>query len=138
MIALLKGRTNRATYWLCTGVVAVIYFVLVRFGQKPPAIGELLLLLLCVPRLHDIGMSGWWAGGAIIAELIVVAASFLLLPLSVFPIVMGVFVLAIAVAMIVLGLKAGDPGANRFGEPPPAGLSFGRKAQNAPVDKIFE
>jgi uncharacterized membrane protein YhaH (DUF805 family) len=134
----LNGRTNRTTYWLCIGVVATFYAAIIMFAQKPPAIGEVVLLFVCVPRLHDIGMSGWWAGGAIIAELIVVAGSLLLLPFSEFPMVVGAFVLVIALAMIVLGLKAGDPGANRFGDPPPPGVGFGRKAQAAPVDKIFE
>jgi uncharacterized membrane protein YhaH (DUF805 family) len=134
----LNGRTNRTTYWLCIGVVATFYAAIIMFAQKPPAIGEVVLLFVCVPRLHDIGMSGWWAGGAIIGEIAVLIAAYALLPLSEVLIAAGVFVLVVIAAMILLGLKAGDPGANRFGDPPPPGVGFGRKAQAAPVDKIFE
>jgi uncharacterized membrane protein YhaH (DUF805 family) len=105
-----------------------MYTALNLFLPRHAAVSEVVLLFLCVPRLHDIGLSGWWFGGALLLEIAVVAASFILLPLAQAPIPIGIFVLVAAVALIWLGTKPGEPGANRFGEPPSPGLSFKRAA----------
>jgi uncharacterized membrane protein YhaH (DUF805 family) len=126
-------RLNRATYWLGLFVLTAIAVALSVFG-KHAGIAEIVLFYLCVPRLHDIGLSGWWFGGALLLEIAVAAGTLLLLPLSEFPACFGFFGLAAVCALIWLGAKRGDPNANRFGEPPSAGLSLGKKAQPMSAD----
>ena len=128
-----NARLNRTWYWLGLFVLTAIAVALNVFG-KHAGIAEIVLFYLCVPRLHDIGLSGWWFGGALLLEFAVVAASLLLLPLSSFLAVFGIFGLAAICVLIWLGIKRGDPDANRFGEPPSPGLSFGKKAQPASTD----
>jgi Protein of unknown function (DUF805) len=125
---------NRAAYWLCLAILATIYTAANVFGQKHVAVSEGILFLLCVPRLHDIGLSGWWCGIAFLLEIAVVAASLMLLPLSEARIPMGIFVLMLVVALIWLGIKRGEPGPNRFGEPPSRWLSFKKTAQPTSTD----
>ena len=54
-----SGRTNRATYWTGIAVILVLMSVIGVATGKPPHIGEVVLIFLGVPRLHDIGKSGW-------------------------------------------------------------------------------
>jgi uncharacterized membrane protein YhaH (DUF805 family) len=125
----LNTRLNRAWYWLCLIVLAALYTALSVFGEKHAAVSEVVLLFLCVPRLHDIGLSGWWFAAAFGLEIAVVAASLILLPLSHALIPMGLFVLFAFIAMTWLGIRPGEPGTNRFGDAPPPGLSFKRTTQ---------
>jgi len=81
-----------------------------------------------VPRLHDIGRSGWWVGAAILGEIAVIAAAFAFLPLEGVPIVLGIYGLLAIVWLVVLGIIPGESTANRFGKPTAPGLSFGRPA----------
>ncbi|MGJ8562693.1 MAG: DUF805 domain-containing protein [Alphaproteobacteria bacterium] len=101
-----NGRTSRMGYWhyLLGYLVFAIIVALVasKLGQTGAMISNLISLALFLPavgigarRLHDIGKSGWW-------QLI------MLVPL------VGIIVL------IVFFAKAGDAGANQFGEVPPA------------------
>jgi uncharacterized membrane protein YhaH (DUF805 family) len=134
MGSFLNTRINRASYGLtllvCVGLLAaVIYFT----GQRVP--GEAVLIFVCVPRLHDIGWSGWWAGGMILVEILAVVAGLVFLPVDQMAVVIGLYVLLLAVALIILGLVPGQPGPNRYGEPPAPGLSFGRRAESP--DKTF-
>ena len=102
----LDGRISRRTWWLW-GValplgLALYFTVLLRVvGVSPRStdIGVNLLLLwpalaVSVKRWHDRGKSGWWVLVALI------------------PFVGWLWLL------IENGLLRGDPGANRFGEPP--------------------
>jgi len=122
------GRINRATYFLCLGVVIVGYILLLALVSKPPRIAELLALLIAIPRLHDIGKSGWWAGAVILAELIVVLTA---LPFAlaakqtdILLIASGLFIIAVVGLMILLGCIRGQEDVNKYGEPPPRGISF--------------
>jgi len=135
MNSLLKGRTNRATYWLLLGIVAVIFSALMLSGAKPPAIGEVVLILLCVPRLHDIGWSGWWAAGIIVLEVVILVGAALALPSDDLLVVAGIYAFGIAGFLIFLGLIPGQATSNRFGERPAPGISFGRKS--ADPDTVF-
>ena len=135
MNSLLKGRTNRATYWLLLGIVAAIFAALVLAGAKPPAIGEMLVIILCVPRLHDIGWSGWWAAAIIVVEVLVLVGAALVLPMDDLLIVAGVYVFGVAGFLVFLGLIPGQATSNKFGERPAPRISFGRKS--ADPDTVF-
>ena len=102
----LEGRISRRTWWLW-GValplgLALYFTVLLRVvGVSPRStdIGVNLLLLwpalaVSVKRWHDRGKGGWWVLVALM------------------PFVGWLWLL------IENGLLRGDPGANRFGEPP--------------------
>ena len=122
------GRINRATYLLCFAILVAVYAVLLTFISKPPALGEFLALMIAVPRLHDIGKSCWWAGGVIVAELVVVFGSLAFVTPtggeSTILIAGGLFVMAALALMVWLGCIRGQPDANLYGEPPPPGISL--------------
>lgn len=129
MYGLRRGRINRATYWLCLVVISAIFAAIIAStGQRVP-FGEIALIVLCVPRLHDIGQSGWWVGGMIIAEAVVMIAALASLPEDQVLAVLGLFGLLILIGLVALGALPGQPGPNRFGSPPAQGLSFGRSEE---------
>ena len=86
---------------------------------------SVVLLFACAPRLHDIGRSGWFALGLLIAE---IELDTRLVPYRPPPFIevptVGTMVLAAVVvgAFIWLGVIPGQPGANKFGPPCPPGL----------------
>ena len=83
------------------------------------------MMFVCVPRLHDIGRTGWYALGLWIAE---VELEIRLFPYRPPPFIevptVGTMVLAAVVvgAIVWLGIIPGQPGANKFGPPGPPGL----------------
>jgi uncharacterized membrane protein YhaH (DUF805 family) len=113
-----QGRTNRATYWVWfAGLVALI--VLANLIHTPIPLGEVLILLIGVPRLHDVGRTGWWAGGVLIVfELVAVLTLFKSIPLEVAG---GVYVVFFGL-VILLGAWPGTPGPNKFGNRPRRGV----------------
>src|ERR1700741_4457841 len=80
MYSLTRGRINRATYWLCLTAIAAIFAAILAFTDRRVPYGELVLIVLCVPRLHDIGRSGWWVGGVFIAEIAFTVGALVALP----------------------------------------------------------
>lgn len=118
----LKGRTNRATYWLTVGICISLYAAIFLITGDHVSVSEIVLLIICIPRLHDIGKSGWWSGGLILVELALLALTITFLPLEQAQQAMGVFVLIVAGLMIWLGCVPGQPFANKFGEPPAPGF----------------
>jgi uncharacterized membrane protein YhaH (DUF805 family) len=126
------GRINRATYWVAFGVLATIYVVLNLMSSKQVAVREVALVVLSVPRLHDVGKSAWWAGAAFILEVAVVLTAFTILPIQWALVASGVFVIVLAGLLIWLGIISGQPAANRYGEPPASGIwPFGRNKSPA-------
>ncbi len=122
------GRINRPTYFLSLAMMATVYGLALAFIPTPPRISEVLALFIVVPRLHDIGKTGWWAGAAILVEFVVVFAA---LPFAlaanqedILLIVGGLLAIVFLVLMVWLGCVPGQEGVNAYGEPPPPGLSF--------------
>jgi Protein of unknown function (DUF805) len=73
----LQGRMNRAQYWLCLAAVAAVYAVLLSLPTSGHvSISEVVLASVCIPRLHDIGLSGWVAAGDIAVEIVGAIACF--------------------------------------------------------------
>lgn len=120
------GRINRATYFLCLAILTVIWGLASVYKVRIP--GEILVALVAIPRLHDIGKSAWWAGGALLLEIAVV---FVALPFAIsakqpeiVAMAGGLLVVALWGVMILLGCIRGNDGVNKYGAPPPPGVSF--------------
>jgi uncharacterized membrane protein YhaH (DUF805 family) len=125
----LQGRTNRATYWFSLGIVAVLLAIIALVFRGPAKVSEFVLIMVCVPRLHDIGRSGWIAAAVVLAEIGVAIGGVFVFPVESFFAAMGVVVLLIAGLLIWLGTIPGEPLANRFGEQPAPGIGFRPKAR---------
>ncbi len=120
----LQGRMNRATYWLSIAVAILALVGLVLLTHRRESVGEVVLVLVAVPRLHDIGRSGWWVLAGFGVEIVGVVVALVALPLEQADAVLGVVTLVILGLVIWLGAIPGGKGPNRFGEPPGRGLSF--------------
>jgi uncharacterized membrane protein YhaH (DUF805 family) len=124
----LQGRTNRAQYWLTLLAVAVIYAAFIALsGSSRGSVSEIVLIFVCVPRLHDLGATGWIAVIPFGLEIVCAIIAFVLLPVDQATTALGVVALVLLILLIVLGALPGQPGANRFGPQPRRGISFGRK-----------
>lgn len=128
-MAFLRGRTNRATYWLTLGVVAALIAIGALVFHTQVKISEIVLIAVCVPRLHDIGRSGWIAGWVFLIEIVVITLAALLLHdedgiLA----VSGVMALVIAGLLIWLGCIPSDRVSNAYGGQPGPGVGFGESA----------
>jgi uncharacterized membrane protein YhaH (DUF805 family) len=120
-------RTNRATYWMAVGTVVVLTIGLtVAFG-KPPHVAEVVLIMIGVPRLHDIGKSGWLVLGPLGLELFGAIGALALLPRENAMQAVGLVMLVIFGLMIWLGCIPGQDFENRFGPPPGTGIQWGRR-----------
>jgi uncharacterized membrane protein YhaH (DUF805 family) len=85
--------------------------------------------MVCVPRLHDIGRSGWIAGGVFVAEIVaIILAAVLLDDEDGVMVVGGVVVLIIVGLLIWLGCIPSDRVSNAYGGQPKPGIGFDRNA----------
>ena len=134
----MRGRFNRATYWLCLCIIVGAVVIMAELGIRPPRIGEAMLILMCVPRLHDLGKSGWWVLIPLGIELvaIVVAITALSAEEAYIPFAGAFFV--VAGFIVVLGLIPGQPHANRFGDPPKSPFAFRERAKVTQTEEIFK
>ncbi|MGH7026837.1 DUF805 domain-containing protein [Brevundimonas sp.] len=90
-------------------------------------ISEFLLVLVCIPRMHDMGWSGRWVFLPVAIEVIGVFWA-VTLPPEQAVIVMGTITLMIAATMVWLGCLKGQAKWNQYGDPPPPGLAFRSRA----------
>ena len=122
------GRINRATYFLGLGLLVAIYAAVNALMTRPTAVSEVVIVLLMVPRLHDIRRSGWWAGAMILGEIVAVGlavwAATAMKNDEIILIVSGLFVMVALGLLVLLGCIRGQPGSNKWGVPPPPGLSL--------------
>ena len=122
----LKGRMNRALYLLTLSLVILLYLTLNFVSSKHGSISEGVLIFLCIPRLHDIGKSGWFVLIGIFIEVIGLVVGFSFFSLEGAKAVEGLAVIIIIGLLIWLGTIPGDPNPNRWGEPPAPGVQFWR------------
>jgi uncharacterized membrane protein YhaH (DUF805 family) len=124
-MAFLKTRMNRTTYWTCMVLVfALGLFTAFVLEKKSGYVSEVILVLICLPRIHDLGKSGWIIGGTLIAYLIIVISIVSTLDLDTAQIWLGTLNLFIVAMLIWLGMLPGQPIANAYGEPTQPGISF--------------
>ncbi|MDE2184573.1 MAG: DUF805 domain-containing protein [Alphaproteobacteria bacterium] len=115
---------NRATYWLCVGLFVALVVALNFLGPKARIPGEVILVFVCVPRLHDIGLSGWYFLIGIAVEILGLAVGFTLFPADQALIGIGIAAFLIALLLLWLGVRPGEVGPNAWGDPPGPGLQF--------------
>ena len=133
-----SGRINRATYWVCVGLIVALYLLFNLISSKQTAVSEVVLILVCVPRLHDIGKSGWWAGGFFLAEIVIAVISFATLPLKLATVPLGLFVVIVAGLMILAGRDRRRSVGQSLRRAAGAGRDVDASAQaNADADGIF-
>jgi uncharacterized membrane protein YhaH (DUF805 family) len=120
----LFGRINRARYWAYVTAALALCTIVWIFSPTGPYF-SVFTMFICVPRLHDIGRSGWFALGFSSAEIELATQLFPYRPPPFIEVpTAGTMVLAAVVvgAFIWLGVIPGQPGANKFGPPCPPGL----------------
>jgi uncharacterized membrane protein YhaH (DUF805 family) len=120
----LNTRINRTTYWICLLCFFAFNILLTRITKRPFGASEVILIGLSIPRLHDAGKSTVWLGGAVLGEIGLAIFAFVTMPMKNAMAVLNVYGLIILVLLIWLGCIRGEPGANRFGEPPAPGFGF--------------
>lgn len=121
-----KGRSSRSEFWWFMGALLVANAIAILGATFAPtlasaAVGGLSLVMLCpyaaalFRRLHDLGLSGWWAGAAFIASLL--TSSLAALP----ELEWTRFVSAAAFGLLFLAaLFPGQKTENRYGPAPEA------------------
>lgn len=128
----IRGRINRATYLALLGIFAALMVAVSLLAARPVGVLEVLLIVICIPRLHDIGRSGWWTLvglGIELAGLVVVLA---LVPRDYVNAASWSPTLAVFGLLIWLGCLRGDPQSNRFGLPPRGGVDLNPRPKAKP------
>ena len=64
-----EGRSRRSEYWW---TMAIVYLVSIFLTPLAGLVLSLLTIPLTFRRLHDTGHSGWWWGGCVILQAIVI------------------------------------------------------------------
>ena len=127
-----KHRMNRTTYWVCLALLAVwalfAAFVLHKTGGF---IDEFVVAAVCVPRLHDMGKSGWIVGAVLVGYLAFVLIMATSLNADLISASAGIVAIGMAFVLVYLGLTPGDPGENRYGEQPSPGINLRLKPQES-------
>lgn len=142
MFSFFTGRSGRQEYWISVGLLIVAAFALsaLRMEAAGAAI-TIMWVITWMRRLHDIGRPGWIALlpillmiGAIVVGVAAGGQPFLnaiaaleamngnaVIPDRIAYLIVGVGAVAVICQFgfsIWLGVKAGDSGQNRFGQPP--------------------
>ena len=134
----MRGRINRGEYWLALGIIVAFLIVVSVLGVRPPQVVELMLIFLCVPRLHDLGKSGWWVCIPLAIELVGAVAAFASFSVDEAYVVFGGVMLVVVGCVVVLGLIPGQPNANRFGDPPQSMFAFKERRKVRETEEIFK
>lgn len=120
MSVLIGGRMGRRRYWTWMAIILLGSVVFAAMGRAMVgALATTLWLGAAIPRLHDIGRSGWWAAGVLVFIGSAVAAAATVGPLMVACMAFLGVVLEL-VLIVWLGVAEPEPGRNRWG---PQGLS---------------
>jgi uncharacterized membrane protein YhaH (DUF805 family) len=120
---------NRLTYLVWFAVFVIVVTILLQFTDRPGPT-EVLAALIVVPRLHDIGRSGWWYLVLIFAEAVALAIGWQS-GVDGILIAGGIFVMIALAVLMILGFIPGEPRENRWGVPPDFGFHFRRDTREA-------
>ena len=115
-----EGRSDRGQFWLVLTGLLLGAWLSQRFGHVAPAGAfasvVFLVVIASITRLHDMGRSGWWAATAPVG---MVLSLFAVARWPGHPFVLTAsWVLGVVAFTAFVGLWPGEPGANRFGDPP--------------------
>ena len=142
--ATFSGRARRSEYWYF-----MLFALVVSFGigvvegvthnaHGTGSAGSLASLFLFIPqltvtvrRLHDTGRSGWWIGGFYLYAIGAMMVSFMVvmgpagrgtkgIEGEIVPAALMLGIVAFAIWMLVLLVRKGTNGANRYGADPAA------------------
>ena len=136
-----QGRTGRLGYWrvqlLCMVCVAAIWTLglFAMLGMGP--IGAILFVpapaiivigvAAWIRRLHDRGKGLWWAFFFLVSPWILLGIARVLIETASTTVVVASLPFSLGAVglslwgLIEAGILRGQPGANRYGDPPPAG-----------------
>lgn len=130
VMRVLQGRINRAAYWLAVVVTLVLLTLITILAPTVGPVSEGVLVIACVPRLHDIGRSGWLVVGPLLIDIAGSIAPSVLPspPAAAWGVALLIAEVVIVGLVIWLGAVRGDPAPNRFGAPPPPGLHLKRRS----------
>jgi uncharacterized membrane protein YhaH (DUF805 family) len=129
----LNYRMNRLTYSVLLATLVAVYAIMLNIMERPAGAVEVIAAFLVVPRLHDIGRSGWWFLVLVAGEFIAIAIGWqggtegILLA-------GGIYVLVALVVLTLLAFIPGEPCENRWGLPPEFGFHMRRETAEAEVD----
>lgn len=130
-------RTNRSTYGVLLAIFVAVVAVLVSVSSKPGPT-EVIAAFIVIPRLHDIGRSGWWYVAIVMVEIAMVVGGFQLGGIEGGQMAAGIFAILALLGLMLLALIPGQPMANRWGYPPDPGISFKRpKTPEQRLEEIF-
>jgi len=133
----LAYRTNRATYAVSLAIFVVVVAILMGTWGKPGPT-EVIAAFIVIPRLHDIGRSGWWYVPLALGSLAAVLVGFQFGGLEGGQIAGGLYVLFALALLALLALIPGQPIANKWGESPDSGISWKRpKTPEQKYQEIF-
>jgi uncharacterized membrane protein YhaH (DUF805 family) len=120
-------RMNRATYWASIGIFVATTIVIGLFTSTRSVWLEAMLVVFGVPRLRDLGRTGWliviplaFEFGAVIADVSQ------LLPTNTASTASGIVLWG---AAVLLGVIPGQRGSNRFGGPPASGVHLRNRSK---------
>ena len=123
----LAYRTNRATYAAMLAILVVLVTIFLGFsGKSGPT--EVIAAFIVIPRLHDVGRSGWWYLPLVIGEIVAAVVGYQMGGVENAYIVAGFYIFFVLALFILLALVPGQPAANKWGYPPPPGISWKRPA----------
>lgn len=144
------GRWNRVTYWVwLLPTMTASFFVYLRFGLNLPLPDDFIAtttksvcLIVCVPRLHDVGRSGWW-GAAVYAVYalgeIAIERSLWLETLVWRPVnTMTLWGSLFPLSLLFMGVWPGQKNPNKFGYPPPRGFAIPFVRRRPPEEDVAE
>ncbi len=102
-----------------------------------PTVLLVMLMVTAVPRLHDLGRSGWWADRALALWCALQVFAVLSGALSL-PTIVTFAVTPPALIALLASIMLGDPRPNRFGDPPRPGFANPLARRPPPENRIVE
>ena len=112
---------NRTVYWTCLALIAATTAVLPMIFHDAIMVSEGMLMLVAIPRLHDIGRSGWFVVVALAVEFGAALLGRRIFPMAPAAFVSNAAMVSVGACSLWLGSVPSQPFANPFGGAPSAG-----------------
>jgi uncharacterized membrane protein YhaH (DUF805 family) len=115
---------NRLTYAILLAFLVVLVTTLLQFTDRPGPT-EVLAAFIVVPRLHDIGRSGWWYLVLIVGEFAALAAGWQGGTNGIL-VAGGIYAIFALSVLVILAFIPGERRENRWGVPSEFGVHLKR------------